>query len=174
MILITQLTIMIIPMWLLNPKLNELMNNIPLRTSRKIPSLLLIENSTGHICSSLIPIGSYDLDKFNTPITIRYAKEGDKYNAIGGKERVMKGNEILTVGVNNAVLSQFPYRDADATKITSSTKNFVILSMGVEGVPKNAIKKGITLTLRYLTQGISGNVPRFLTNEIKYLKNFAN
>ncbi|MBN2157109.1 MAG: hypothetical protein JW776_13780 [Candidatus Lokiarchaeota archaeon] len=123
-------------------------------------------------CSSLIPIGSYDLDTFSTPITIRYAKTGEEFEAIGGKKRIMKGNEILTVGASNEILSQFPYRDANATKITKSTINIIILSMGVEGVPKSAIKKAITLILSFLKKGLSGKHPEFTENEINYVSNF--
>ncbi|TFG17677.1 MAG: hypothetical protein EU530_10270 [Promethearchaeota archaeon] len=121
-------------------------------------------------CSSLIPIGSYDLDTFHSPITIRFGKIGEKFNAIGGKERVMNGNEILTAG-EDRILSQFPYRDADATKITTSTKNLIILSMGVEEVPKTSIKNGITLTLNYLKKGTT-KIPNFRENRIGYVSNF--
>ena len=123
-------------------------------------------------CSSLIPIGSYDMDKYVSTITIRYAQVGETYSAIGGKERVMKGNELLTVGAKNEILSQFPYRDSDATKITQDTKNLIILSMGVEGVPKNAIEKGITLTLKFLRDGYQGTNLKFIKNEIEYVTNF--
>jgi DNA/RNA-binding domain of Phe-tRNA-synthetase-like protein len=122
--------------------------------------------------SSLIPIGSYDLDTFSTPITIRYAKKGEKYTAIGGKERTMNGNEVLTVG-NDKIISQFPYRDADATKITESTKNLIILSMGIETVQKESVRKGITLTLEYLKKGIGNRQTTFIENEIHYISNFS-
>ena len=138
---------------------------------KKIPKIsYFVDGYNWGSCSSLIPIGSYDLDTFTSPITIRYAMQGEKYNAIGGKERILKGNEVLTVG-KDAVLSQFPYRDADSTKITKLTKNLIILSMGVEGVPKKAIKKGIKLTLKYLKESIDID-PSFTENEIEYISNF--
>ncbi|MHA1112622.1 MAG: B3/B4 domain-containing protein, partial [Promethearchaeota archaeon] len=123
-------------------------------------------------CSSLIPIGSYDLDTFSTPITIRYAKVGEKFAAIGGKERIMKGNELLTAGENDTILSQFPYRDSNVTKITQGTKKLIILSMGVEGVPKNALQHGINLTLEFLKKGMGSKKPQFIENDIVYVSNF--
>jgi len=123
-------------------------------------------------CSSLIPIGSYDLDKFDIPITVRYAKKGEKYTAIGGKERDMKGNEIVTVGADELILSQFPYRDADSTKITQSTENIIILSMGVEGVPKDAVERGISLTLQFLESGIKIKTAKFSLSDEIYVSNF--
>jgi DNA/RNA-binding domain of Phe-tRNA-synthetase-like protein len=122
-------------------------------------------------CSSLIPIGSYDLDSFESPITIRYAVKGESYVAIGGKERILKGNEVLTAG-KNTILSQFPYRDADTTKITKSTTNIIILSMGVDGVPKSDVKTGIIGTLKYLQGAIPKNKPAFLKGKIRYVSNF--
>ncbi len=139
---------------------------------KKLPTIsYFVDAYNWGSCSSLIPIGSYDLDKFSTPIIIRYAVQGEKYSAIGGKERIMKGNEIMTVGQNDVILSQFPYRDADITKITIDTKKLIILAMGVGDVAKKAIKKGITNTLNFLRNGIADHSVKFIENEIEYVSN---
>ncbi len=121
---------------------------------------------------SLIPIGAYDMDTYNGSIELRFAHKNEKFLAIGGKERVMKGNELITVDKEGLILSQFPYRDADSTKVTKNTKKIIITSLGVENVPKEAVKQGLELTIDFLKRCELPNEPNFTISTMEYLSNY--
>ena len=122
---------------------------------------------------SLIPIGAYDFDKFEGMIELRSARLGEKFYAIGDKEVVLKGNELITISEDDGtILSQFPYRDAEKTKVTENTTKILVTSLGIEHVSKDAIMNGINLTIDFLKRC---NIPikkDFQTLKPVYVTNF--
>lgn len=121
---------------------------------------------------SRIPIAAHDLDKFQLPIELRFAKEGEKFQAIGNKEIILNGNELITVSSDGTILSQFPYRDCEKTKVTEKTRKIFVACYGVESVPKTEIKKSIDFIIEFLTKGIQNKDRTFHYSEPKYLSNF--
>ncbi|MHA1819574.1 MAG: B3/B4 domain-containing protein [Promethearchaeota archaeon] len=125
---------------------------------------------------SLIPIGAYDADKINGVVELRKAKEGEEFLAIGGKVRKMKGNELITIDESGQILSQFPYRDAELTKVTRATKNIFITCLGVEGVPKDALYNAYNLIIKFLKKGklkgIENKKMEIKTIDPVYISNF--
>jgi DNA/RNA-binding domain of Phe-tRNA-synthetase-like protein len=121
---------------------------------------------------SLIPVGAYDLDKFKGIIELRGAKAGEKFYAIGDKEVVLKGNELITISNNGTILSQFPYRDAEITKVTENTHRILVLSLGIEHVSKEALMNGINLTIMFLKKCKIPIETDFRVSEPIYVTNF--
>lgn len=120
---------------------------------------------------SRIPIAAHDLDKFQGPIELRFAREGEMFQAIGNKEIKLNGNELITVSQDGTILSQFPYRDCEKTKVIEKTKRIFVASYGVENIPKKAIEDSVNYILDFLSKGIK-NKPIFQHSEPKYLSNF--
>jgi len=55
----------------------------------------------------------------------------EKFFGIGMKElKVLAGKEVV-VADEERLIAIYPYRDADVSKITPSTKNILIMSCGV-------------------------------------------
>lgn len=42
-----------------------------------------------------LPVHAYDADKISGDIRVRYAKEGEKMTAIGGKELTLSSHDIV-------------------------------------------------------------------------------
>jgi len=118
---------------------------------------------------TLIPIGAYDFDVLKYPMTIRYSKENEQFVQLGGKIISLKGKEIILVDASNRVIFQYPYRDADFSKVTNRTKNLLLISYGVPGISiellENSLKK-----FNHVLEIISDT--QFSCSEIKKIKNY--
>lgn len=98
---------------------------------------------------TLIPMGAYDADKIKGELRIR-TSQGERFVGIGGKE-ITTGGEIV-LSDEEKILSIYPYRDADATKITASTRAAVVVLCGVEGVDKSYLRQSAQKTLEIISR----------------------
>jgi len=96
----------------------------------------------GNIVSlrTLIPIGLYDLDTVNPPFVLKLSEGYEEFAPIGsqGVERLRRGLPII-VDSRDLVIHIYPHRDSRYSMITSSTKNMLIVSCGVPGIPKSLV-----------------------------------
>ncbi|WP_456473674.1 B3/B4 domain-containing protein [Candidatus Pyrohabitans sp.] len=98
---------------------------------------------------TLIPMGAYDADRVRGELRIR-TSNGEAFVGIGGKEILTRGEIVLSD--EEKVLSIYPYRDADATKITSATKNAIVVLCGVKGISKDYLKQSANRTLEIISR----------------------
>ncbi|NOZ58400.1 MAG: hypothetical protein GXO66_02300 [Euryarchaeota archaeon] len=98
---------------------------------------------------TLIPMGAYDAGKIKGELRIR-TSQGERFVGIGGKEITTKGEIVLSD--DEKVLSIYPYRDADATKITASTKTAVVVLCGVRGVDRDYLRRSARKTLEIISR----------------------
>ncbi len=137
---------------------------------KKIPQISNIVDTYNWVSiETLIPIGAYDFDVLKYPMTVRYSKENEEFVQLGGKVISLKGNEIILVDALNRVIFQYPYRDADFSKVKNKTKNLLLISYGVPGISiellENSLKK-----FNYVLEMISDT--QFSCSEIKKIKNY--
>ncbi|MFN3384530.1 MAG: B3/4 domain-containing protein [Archaeoglobaceae archaeon] len=95
----------------------------------------------GNIASmeTLIPIGLYDLDKIKGDLELRYAKKGEIFIPIGGKDEILDEKQIVLAD-EEKVLHVYPYRDSKLTMVNDVTKNVLIVACGVPGVGKDRVR----------------------------------
>lgn len=137
---------------------------------KKIPQISNIVDAYNWVSiETLIPIGAYDFDVLKYPIIVRYSKENEQFVQLGGNVISLKGKEIILVDASNRVIFQYPYRDADFSKVTNKTKNLLLISYGVPGISiellENSLKK-----FNYVLEIISDT--QFSSSEIKKIKNY--
>ncbi len=100
---------------------------------------------------TLICMGAYDLDKIKGTIEIRRSIN-ERFIGIGGKEIITKDH--IVVADDEKIISIYPYRDSEETKITDTTRNAIVLLCGVNGISieylTNAKKKTMDLFKRFL------------------------
>lgn len=109
---------------------------------------------------TLIPGGVFDSDQIKGNMTLRFSSASEEYRPLGG------GTEALPEGIaviadEEKILNLFPYRDSIYPKITSKTKNVVVLADKVEGVDIELTKKAaieIALLLEKISGGRAGQV----------------
>ncbi|HDD26358.1 MAG TPA: hypothetical protein ENF75_04635 [Acidilobales archaeon] len=104
---------------------------------------------------TLVPIGIYDLAKLRPPLLLRYAKRGEHFLPIGGREEVLKGNEVVLAD-SEKIVHIFPHRDSIYSAVSEETKSVLIVSAGVPAVPKQLAIEAVKKTINYIKVFASG------------------
>jgi DNA/RNA-binding domain of Phe-tRNA-synthetase-like protein len=99
---------------------------------------------------SRIALATFDADKIQGNILMRFAKEGEQFYGIGMKKPlILNGGEIV-VSDEEKLIAVYPYRDADNTKVTQETKNVTIVVCGVPGINKDSLERASQVVQKYI------------------------
>ncbi len=93
---------------------------------------------------TFISIGAYDREKLEGELTLRRS-HGESFTGIGGKKLITKGE--IVVSDEEKIINIFPYRDAEATKVTEDTSEVLFLFSGVKGIEKSYLEEAAEKTL---------------------------
>ncbi|GBE54146.1 MAG TPA: hypothetical protein ENH28_03240 [Euryarchaeota archaeon] len=93
---------------------------------------------------TLISIGAYNRKKLKGEISMRRSM-GENFTGIGGKRLVTRGE--IVVSDEEKIINIFPYRDAEATKITDDTEDVLFIFSGVKGIEMSYLEKASEKTL---------------------------
>ena len=105
---------------------------------------------------SRIALATFDADKLEGTLLMRFAEEGEQFYGIGmEKPLILKGGEIV-VSDEEKLVAIYPYRDADNTKVTEETENIMMLFCGVPGIPKENLENASRVALEYITRFCDG------------------
>jgi DNA/RNA-binding domain of Phe-tRNA-synthetase-like protein len=105
---------------------------------------------------SRIALATFDADKLEGELLMRFAEEGEQFFGIGmDKPLILKGGEIV-VSDEEKLVAIYPYRDADNTKVTKETENVIIVVCGVPGISKETLEKASRVALEYITRFCNG------------------
>jgi len=118
---------------------------------------------------TLIPGGVFDADQIKGDMTLRFSYAGEEYRPLGG------GTEALPEGIaviadEEKILNLFPYRDSIYPKITSKTKNVVVLADKVEGVDIELTKKAAVGIAKLLEEVSDGKAEAVCLGEVSEVK----
>jgi DNA/RNA-binding domain of Phe-tRNA-synthetase-like protein len=103
-----------------------------------------------------ISIGAFDSGRVRGDMVLRLAREGEEFRGIGMDEPVvLKGNEPV-VADSEKLIAIYPYRDAEDTKVTLSTKGVILLICGAPGIGEDALKGAARTTISYVTRFCGG------------------
>jgi DNA/RNA-binding domain of Phe-tRNA-synthetase-like protein len=101
---------------------------------------------------SRIALATFDADKLEGDLIMRFATEGEEFYGIGMEDPlVLKGGEIV-LSDNEKMIAVYPYRDANNTKVTEKTKNVTIVVCGVPGISKTTLENASKITLEYINR----------------------
>lgn len=103
-----------------------------------------------------VPLAAFDLDKLRGCLVMRFAGEGEEFLGIGMKKPFrLKGGELV-ISDEEKLVAIYPYRDSEQAKITSETKNVLIVSCGVPGVEEERLIKAAETAVSYITRFCGG------------------
>ena len=101
---------------------------------------------------SRIALATFDADKLEGDLFMRFAEEGEQFVGIGmEKPLILKGGEIV-VSDDEKLVAVYPYRDADNTKVTQETENVTIVVCGAPGINEEELEKASHVALDYITR----------------------
>ena len=106
--------------------------------------------------TSQIPLATFDSDKLEGELYMRFAKNGEKILGIGMKKPMeLQGGEIV-VSDKKKLVAVYPYRDSNNTKVTEKTENVTIVSCGVPKISKKTLQKASNTAVDYVTRFSGG------------------
>ncbi len=106
---------------------------------------------------TLVPIGLYDLDRIKGNVELRFAKENELFLPIGGKPENLSSSNIVLAD-EEKILHVFPHRDSQLTMIRDFTKNVLVVSCGVPGVPESLVETALNKTVDYILMLAGGKL----------------
>jgi DNA/RNA-binding domain of Phe-tRNA-synthetase-like protein len=105
---------------------------------------------------SRIALATFDTDKLECDLLMRFAEEGETFVGIGmEKPLVLKGGEIV-ISDEEKLVAVYPYRDADNTKVTEETKSVTIVVCGAPGINVEELEKASCVALDYIRRFCGG------------------
>lgn len=99
---------------------------------------------------TLVPIGLYDMDRLAPPLTLRYARRGERFNPIGGEQEELGGGEVVLADADGRVLHIYPHRDSRETMIRGDTRRVLVVSAGVPGITRSLLMEAARLAASYI------------------------
>lgn len=131
-----------------------------LRRALRRGSIPVINNvvDAGNVASmeALVPIGLYDLDLVRGNLKLRFAREGEEFDPIGGEKEELRGNQIV-LSDEEGVVHVFPHRDSRRTMIRNSTTKVLVVACGVPGVDKAIVRRACDKAVNYITKLAGGS-----------------
>ncbi|MEM3672671.1 MAG: phenylalanine--tRNA ligase beta subunit-related protein [Candidatus Bathyarchaeia archaeon] len=107
---------------------------------------------------TIIPISGFDCEKLDPPFHVRFANNGETFLGIGMSKPMTLTDKMLVLADKSQVLSVYPHRDSDHTRITESTKNVLIVAYGAPEITERQLKEAVETTLSYIKQVSSGEI----------------
>jgi DNA/RNA-binding domain of Phe-tRNA-synthetase-like protein len=102
---------------------------------------------------SFVAIAAFDLSVVSRDsLVMRRASEGEAFLGIGMSSQIkLSGIEIVIEDqAKRDLIAVYPYRDSDSSKVTESTKDVLLMSCGVPGIPDEALNAAASLTREYV------------------------
>ena len=97
-----------------------------------------------------VAMGAYDLSKISGKLRLRRGNSGEEFLGIGFSfpTKLRGGEPVLSD--EEKIVAVYPYRDSEPTKVTLETREILILSCGVPGVPLELIQQAGERAVGYL------------------------
>ncbi len=97
-----------------------------------------------------ISIAAFDLGRLRGDLAMRLARPGESFLGIGMPEAVvLEGHEVVVQDAE-ALVAIYPYRDADATKVTTAVRDTLFMTCGVPGIEPNTLAEAAQTTREFV------------------------
>jgi DNA/RNA-binding domain of Phe-tRNA-synthetase-like protein len=110
---------------------------------------------------SEVALAAFDEDKMRSrEVIMRLAKRGESFLGIGMNESMkLEGGEVVLEDSGD-LIAVYPYRDAERSKITESTKNAALVACGVPGIGRDKLIQAADLAATYVVRFCGGEVEK--------------
>ncbi len=97
-----------------------------------------------------VAIAAFDASQLHGDLTMRLARPGERFLGIGMETpTTLRGTEVV-VEDGQALVAIYPYRDADVTKVTTTTHDTVFMTCGVPGIPDEKLRDADETTMDFV------------------------
>jgi len=124
---------------------------------REIPKISTVVDSYNLASlKTIIPLSGFDLDTLHLPLRVRLSRQNEEFYGIGMKAPIKLEKRMLVLADRERIVCIYPYRDAEATKITEKTRNVVIVGYGAPKVQKEELTRAVKTALSFILQTSGG------------------
>ena len=103
-----------------------------------------------------IPFGAFDTDKMRGTPVMREARAGEEFLGIGMEKPIQLSGGEAVIQDDDRLVAVYPYRDADYSKVTTSTRNLLLMICGVPGIGAEELEKAEAVGVGYITRFCGG------------------
>ena len=104
-----------------------------------------------------VALAAFDEDGLVGELLMREAEAGEEFLGIGmERPAVLRGGEVV-VADGEKLVAIYPYRDADACKITKETGQVLMLICGVPNIGDEALDQAGRVAVEYVTRFCGGS-----------------
>jgi len=97
-----------------------------------------------------IALAAFDVSKLRGDLRMRRARQGETFLGIGMEATAtLKGVEVVCEDADRLV-AIYPYRDAEATKVTLATTDTVFMTCGVPGISDETLDSADVTTTEFV------------------------
>jgi DNA/RNA-binding domain of Phe-tRNA-synthetase-like protein len=99
---------------------------------------------------TVVPLGVFDAGALDGSLRLALTEGNESFHPIGAAEPTTLPADLLVFRDDEAVLSQFAYRDSEKQKITASTEDIWVLGCAVDGITQATVDSGLDRALELL------------------------
>ncbi len=81
---------------------------------------------------TLFPLGAYDVDRIEPPITVRLAGGDETFHGIGREPEPVRPGRIVYVDAAGQVVGVFLWRDSQATRVREASRRVLVSVVGAD------------------------------------------
>jgi DNA/RNA-binding domain of Phe-tRNA-synthetase-like protein len=108
--------------------------------------------------TTCIALAAFDISRLNGEIIMRFGNKGEEFLGIGmDKPMTLAGGEIVMTDASR-LIAIYPHRDADYSRVTLQTKNLMLVSCGVPGIPIDQLKDALDKASEFVVKFCGGTV----------------
>jgi DNA/RNA-binding domain of Phe-tRNA-synthetase-like protein len=97
-----------------------------------------------------IALAAFDAHKITPELTLRFAQQGEQFLGIGMDTPIyLQGNELV-IQSGTDIIALYPYRDADKSKIMTSTTDIYLVVCGVPGISAEKLENAKKVAVEYI------------------------
>jgi len=108
--------------------------------------------------STSIPFGAFDIDRIKGDLVMREASPGEEFLGIGMDAHIRLIGGEAVIQDDERLIAVYPYRDAEYSKVTLSTRNLLLMVCGVPGIESLELEKAEVVGVDYITRFCGGAV----------------
>ncbi len=112
-----------------------------------------------------IAMCAYDFDKIQGELVLTLSTGKELFKGIGMPKPKSLATGQLIIKDKSAVVSLYPYRDADYTKITSNTVTMLLTADGVPGIPGYVLKSALDEATDCIIEHVGGSIKKVVRLE---------
>ena len=87
---------------------------------------------------------------------MREARPGEEFLGIGMDKLIQLSGGEAVIQDDERLIAVYPYRDADYSKVTTSTRNLLLMTCGVPGIGAEELEKAEAVGVDYITRFCGG------------------